>query len=168
MASSSSALYFQLHQTAEAYVRSFHREKIAGDITAASRALSPTCKHYIGPPSMGEKMRIPQSPTCNKAIEDQLGGIFKYIDPERLCLEIKDITVDEIQRKAVVHAVYNVAMKANYGSDTCKLETIVTLWIAEGGKLIDKVHQFLDSLVATTFYSDNQWVCRRPESIDPG
>ena len=109
---------------------------------------------------------MPQCPISNKDVKERASNILKYL--ETYSLEAKDITVDEIQRKAVVRAVHNMCMKAEYGSDTCSLETMFTLWMTEDGTAIKKVHQFVDSLLATKFFEEQQWVSRRAKERDPG
>ena len=83
-------------------------------------------------------------------------------------LEAKDITVDEIQRKAVIQAVHNASMKAEYGEDSCALETSITLWMSRDGTMIERVHHFVDSLAATRWFEEQKRVFRRPEKLDPG
>ena len=166
MASSSSTLYFQLHQTAEAFIRSFDYDECVKNIGTLSKTLSATCEHYISPSSIHESISIVESPISNREVEVRASGILKFL--KTYSLEAKDITVDEIQRKVAVQAIHHVAMKAEYGSDSCSLETIFTLWMTEGGTAINKVHQFVDSLSATRFLEEQQWVSRRAEERDPG
>lgn len=164
--SSSSTLYFQLHQTAEAFIRSLNYEECVKNIDALSKTLSPSCEHYIAPSSVHESISITKFPISNKDVEERAAQLLKFLKSYNL--EIKDITVDEIQRKAVVQAVHNVAMKAEYGGDSCTLEAIFTLWMSKDGTAIDKVYQFVDSFSATQFNEEQQLVSRRTEERDPG
>ena len=164
--SSSSTLYFQLHQTAEAFIRSFNYDECIRSIKGLSTTLSPTCEHYIGPPSIHESISITTFPISNKNIEERAAQLMKFLGSYNL--EIKDITVDEIQRKAVVQAVHNTMMKAEYGEDSCALEAIFTLWMSKDGTAIEKVYQFVDSVSATKFFEEQQWVSRRTAEHNPG
>jgi hypothetical protein len=152
--SSSSALYFQLHQTAEAFIRSFNSNGCAKNINTLSTTLSQTCELYIGPSSIQESISITKFPMSNKEVEERAAQLLKVLGS--YSLEIKDITVDEIQRKAVVRAVYNVTMKAEYGGDNYALEAIFTLWMSKDGTTIEKAYQFVDSVSSTKFFEDQR------------
>jgi hypothetical protein len=164
--SSSSALYFQLHQTAEAFIRSYKADESDEALDALSRTLAPDCAHYVCPTSIHEAIPATTSPMSNTAIRERAGSVFKFLKSYKV--EAKDITVDEIQRKAVVQAVHHVTMKPQFGDDNCTLEAMLTLWMSEDGTSIKKVHHFVDSLAAAKFFEDQQWVSRRPEERDPG
>jgi hypothetical protein len=152
--SSSSALYFQLHQTAEVFIRSFNSNGCAKNINALSTTLSPTCEYYIGPSSIQESISITKFPISNKEVEERAAQLLKFLRSYNL--DIKDITVDEIQRKAVVRAVHNVTMKLEYGGDNCVLEAIFTLWMSKDGTTIEKAYQFVDSVSATKFFEEQR------------
>jgi hypothetical protein len=156
---------FQLHQTAEAFLGSFNYEECVKNMNALSKTLSPSCEHYIGPSSIHESISITKFPISNKDVEERLAQLLKFL--KSYYLEIKDITVHEIQRKADVQAVHNVTMKAGYRGDKCALEAIFTLWMSKDGTAIDKVYQFVDSVSATRFCEEQQWVSRRSEERDP-
>lgn len=104
MASPSSALYFQLHQRAEAFIRSFDYDECLKDISTLSRTLTANCEHFITPSSIHEKLAIAEWSLSNKDIEEQASSILRFL--QSYSLEAKDVTVDEVQRKVVVQAIH--------------------------------------------------------------
>ena len=164
--SSSSTLYFQIHQTAEALIRSYNFDGSAEALDTLSKVLTPDCDHYVCPASIQETIAAAKSPMSSTVIRERAASALRFLGSYKI--EATDITVDEIQRKAVVQAVHHVAMKPQFGEDSCTIEAILTLWMTKDGKAIEKVHHFVDSLAAAKFFEDQQWVSCRPEERDPG
>lgn len=109
---------------------------------------------------------LANSAMSSAEIQEQVASVFRYLRSYRL--EAKDITVDDIQRKVVVQAVHHLAIKAQFGDDSCAIDAILTLWMNKDGTAIEKVQHFVDSLAATRFFEEQQWVSRRSEELDPG
>lgn len=93
------------------------------------------------------------SPISNTDYEATESRIFDAAATRSMTM--RDITVDEVQRKAVVHVMHSISMKPAYGQGTYDLETMFTLWMTADGNKINKVTEFADSL-ATTRFSEEQ------------
>ena len=115
---SSSHLYFQLHSTAETFIQSYDQERCRADIASLSLSLTQDCKRYIGPASVG----VPSlsSPISNTDYEATESRIFDAAATRSMTM--RDITVDEVQRKAVVHVMHSISMKPAYGQGTYDLD----------------------------------------------
>ena len=147
-------------------MRSFNYNECIQDITTLSKYLSRDCEHSIGPTSIRDSIQIPASLLSNTNFESHASTLLNFL--QAYTLELKEMTVDEIQRKVVVQAIHHATLKAEYGSDSCSIETSITLWMSRDGRTIEKVSHFFDSLSATKFYEEQSWVSSRTETDDPG
>ena len=162
----SSSLYFQIHQTAEAFINSYDHNRCTADIHSLSSTLAPRCKRHIGPPSLHIQVPHLVSPKTNQQFEEIESHSLSNI--ESRSLEIKEIVVDEVQRKAVIHSMYRATMKPQHGGQAYEFEIILTLSMKEDGMEIVRISQFVDSLAATKFIEEQQWLFRDGEACGAG
>lgn len=150
---SSSGLYFQLHQTAEAFINSYDQEKCAEDITNLSTTLTPDCKRYISPSNTDDG-----SPALSNSDYETLQSREFSLAAAR-SIEIRDITVDEVQRKAAVYSLHRITLNEESGGKTWEFEIMFTLWMTREGTKIERINQFVDSQAAARFREEVSWVC---------
>ena len=83
-------------------------------------------------------------------------------------MSANDITVDEVQRKAVVRATHNITMKPGSEGRTYSFEMMFTLWMTTDGTKIVRESQFVDSLAAVKFGEEQSRVFPATMQQDTG
>lgn len=146
---SASSLYIRLQSTARAFLESYNQAHATQNAKHLPKLLTLDCKRDFGPPSF---VKLVPSLANGLTVED-----FEKIEGANIAHDhvyenrIKDMTVDERERKVVIltnrHAVYKDGREID-------IPQMNTLWMTEDGMKVKKISQFLDSLLAKNVMDD--------------
>lgn len=149
----SESLYDRLQATAQAWVESYNQAHATGDMNHLSSTLTPDCRRYFAPPTLIDLVPSLADGMSNQGFETREAPNFASMDVS--VYSIKELTIDERQRKVVVHANRHAQLKDGRKYD---FEQMNTLWMTEdGGRMrISRIVQFVDTLVSKGYMDQTE------------